>query len=125
MKTINVKPGAIKIIQIITLIFDLQINCLFAAVPIEIDPLNHSSICVICSNSASSTQKDILFSTIVSLAPNPPAEATFTDEAAYTEINLAPSTPAEALFDNDPEIISPSVHEYLAPKTPEEADFND
>jgi hypothetical protein len=125
MKAIKTKPGAIRIIQIIFEIFSLQINFIFAAKPIGTDYYTNPSICVICSNSASSTQKDILLNELISLAPTTPEEATFSDEATTTVINLAPTTPTEASFDNDTETISPSVIEYLTPTTPPEADFND
>ena len=125
MKNTKYIPKAIKIIRIIIEIFGIQINFLVAANPDENRPVNHLSTCIICSNSASSNQKDVLLNEIILLAPTTPAEATFTDEAINTEINLAPTTPAEASFDNDPEFISTSVLEYLAPATPAEADFND
>ena len=124
MKTRKYQPGAIKIIQIIIEIFSLQINFLFAASPTGIDHGTNFSICVICSNGAAETQKDILFNELISLAPSTPAEATFSDEAAYAEINLAPTTPEEASFDDDPELIRPPVAEGLAPSTPSEADFS-
>jgi hypothetical protein len=125
MKAIKNKPGTIKIVQIIFEILSLQINLVIAANPIRIDHFNNPSICVICSNSASSTQKDILFNELISLAPSTPDEATFSDEVTTMEINLAPTTPAEASFDNDTESISPYVIECLAPTTPPKADFND
>jgi hypothetical protein len=127
MKTTENNPRAIKTIQIITLIFNLQINFLFAANPIESVQENYSSICIICSNSASSTETEILLNNIISLTPTTPSEATFTDEANYSEINLSPTAPAEATFEDDPGFMNTSTgnFECLAPKTPAEADFND
>jgi hypothetical protein len=125
MKTPIYKPGAIKLIQIITLLFGLQINLLFAVNPTENNPTNHFSKCVTCSYSVLEIQKEELLSELILLTPTTPAEATFSDETAPAEINLAPSTPAETSFDNDPEYTNPSTVEYLAPTTPEEADYND
>ena len=125
MKTPIYKPRAIKIIQIITILFGLQINLLFAVNPTENNRVNHFSICVTCSYSVVEIQKDELLNELALLTPTTPAEATFSDEAVNTEINLAPTTPAETSFDNDPEFITPSHDVYLAPKTPAEADYND
>jgi hypothetical protein len=66
-----------------------------------------------------------LFNELFLLAPSTPVEATFSDETANSENNLAPTAPAEASFDDEPEFISASIPEYLAPTTLPEADFND
>ena len=125
MKTKKHNSGAIKIILIITEIFALQINFLFAANPIDRGVVNHLSTCMPCTNSASATQRDVLLNTLISLAPTTPNEATFTDETTNTEINLAPTTPADATFENDPESESICIPECLIPTTPAEADFNE
>jgi len=125
MKTLIYKPSTIKIFQVITVLFGLQINLLFASSPVKDNPANHVSVCLTCSYSLLEIQKEELFSELLLLIPTTPSEATFSDEAAYTEINLAPTTPSDASFENDPEVKSPSTVEYLAPTTPAEADSND
>ena len=125
MKTPIYKPHAIKIIQIITILFGLQVNLLFAVNPTENNRANHLSSCVTCSYSVVEIQKDELLNELALLTPTTPAEATFSEETANTEINLAPTTPAETSFDNDPEVTTPPTVEYLAPTTPAEADYND
>jgi hypothetical protein len=125
MKTPIYNPNAIRLIQILTLLFGLQINFLFAADPTESNPLTSFSTCVTCSISVLAIQKEELFDELILLAPTTPAEATFSDETEYTEINPVSTTPAETSFDNDPESISPCILECLAPTTPAEADFND
>jgi hypothetical protein len=125
MKTTIYNPNAIKLIQVLTLLFGLQINFLFAADPTLSNPVTNFSTCVTCSNSILAIQKEELFDEIILLAPTSPAEATFSDETESVEFSLAPTTPAETSFDNDPEPISPCILECLAPTTPAEADFND
>jgi hypothetical protein len=127
MKTPIYKPNSIKIIQIITLFFGLQINLLIASNPVNDNPVNRGSICITCSYSVVEIEKDELLNELTLLTPTTPAEATFSDEAVSTEINLAPTTPSDASFDSDsvPEISTSSPIEYLAPKTPAEADYND
>jgi hypothetical protein len=125
MKTPIYNPNAIKLIQILTLLFGLQINFLFAANPTDSSLEKHFSGCVTCSKSVLEIQKEELFNEFILLSPTTPIEATFSDEAADSEINLIPTTPVEASFDNDPEFISKSNLEYLNPITPAEADFND
>jgi len=126
MKKQIYNPGTIKSIQIITLLFGLQINFLFAANPTESNPLTHFTICVTCNTNVLTIQKEELLNDLIVLAPITPIEATFSDETEYSEINLAPTTPVESSFDDDYfEPISPCILECLAPTTPAEADFND
>jgi hypothetical protein len=125
MKTIKYKPRVIQIFRIIAGILTLQINFLFASTPTDSGSKNNSSMCVTCAISTAATRKEESSIELVSLAPTAPAEATFSEETTSTEINLAPTTPEEASFDDDPEIISTAVLEYLAPTTPAKADFDD
>jgi hypothetical protein len=125
MKTPIYKPGAIKIIQILTVLFGLQIHLLFASKPTENNRVTYFNTCVTCGYSILEIQQEDLLSELSLLAPTSPTEATFSDEAASAEIDLAPTTPAESTFDNDPEPTTPSTIEYLAPTTPAEADYND
>jgi len=124
MKTSIYNPGTIKLIQILILLFGLQINFLFAAKPTESSLDKHFSTCTTCSKSVLEIQKEELFNEFSLLSPTTPIEATFSDEAAYSEINLIPTTPAEASFDNDSEFKSTFNLESLSPITPAEADFN-
>jgi hypothetical protein len=125
MKTPIYNPGTMKIIQVITILFGLQINILNAADPLESDPGNKLLTCVTCSNTEVANQKEVLSDELNSLAPTVPSEATFSEEETGTETFLEPTTPKEASFDDDPEFINTYVLEYLTPTTPAEAGFND
>lgn len=122
MKTLKYNPDPIKIIQVIIILFVLQINFLTAANSIG---TRHVNTCVTCANSATATQKEELFNELILLAPSAPTEATFSEDAAVSEIIIVPVTPTEAFFDEDDEFNSTYIPEYLVPTTIPEADFND
>jgi hypothetical protein len=131
MKVQLLSINAINILRIITEIFTLQINFIFAANPTEIHPITSYSVCVTCSKSASDLQENAAELDFTSLSPTTPAEATFTDEKTTAAISLAPVTPSEATFSNDHEFLEPSTQNdcdhftLLAPVTPKEARFDD
>jgi hypothetical protein len=126
MKTLKYNPHTIKLIQIIILLFGLQINLVFAENPTKNNIDQHFSICVTCSYSVLEIQKEELFNELFLLSPTTPTEATFTEETIDMEVHLAPTIPEEVLFDNDSEFMSTSnpVQENLIPTTPAEADFD-
>jgi len=91
---------------ILATVFTLSMNVLFAS--------NDGAVV----NSESSS--------VLTLAPNTPAEAAFEEmnDATTTALNLAPVTPIEADFSDDaPEPLND--YSVLAPITPSEADFSD
>jgi hypothetical protein len=125
MKMSTYNQNTIRLIQILTILFGVQINILSAKNVAENNTAYHFSLCATCCTSASVTQTEILFNQLVLLAPTTPSEALFPDDPPNTEITLAPTTPPVALFDDDPEFINPVTPDYLAPVTPEKADFID
>jgi len=125
MKKLKYKSGALKIIQVITVLLGLQINFFSTAILAESHPANKLLQCVTCNNSISSTQNKVLSEDMSWLAPTAPAEATFSDETTYAELNLAQTSPKEVSYEGDPDLINSSVMELLEPTTPPEADFND
>jgi len=126
MKTLKYNPHTIKLIQIIILLFGLQINLVFAENPTKNSIDQHFFICVTCSYSVLEIQKEELFNELFLLSPTTPKEATFTEETIDMEVHLVPAITEEVLFDNDSEFMSTSnpVQENLIPTTPAEADFD-
>ncbi|MCX6246143.1 MAG: hypothetical protein NTW10_00280 [Bacteroidetes bacterium] len=62
---------------------------------------------------------------LVSLAPVTPVEATFEEIATLTDYTVfAPVTPLEAGFDES-DLVQPVDYSTLPPTTPSEADFSD
>lgn len=62
---------------------------------------------------------------LVSLAPVTPVEATFEEIATQADYSVfAPVTPVEADFNNN-DLVQPVDFSTLAPTTPSEADFSD
>ena len=125
MKPLKYKSGAIRIIQVITMVVGLQIIFFSTAIIAESHPANKVVICVTCNNSVSVTQKGVLSEDMRWLAPTTPAEAAFSDETADTKLDLAQTSAEEISFEGEPESINSSVMEFLAPTTPPEANFND
>ena len=125
MKTLQYKSGAIKIIQVITVLLGLQINFYPTTMLAESHPANKLLQCVTCNNSISVTQNKVLSEDMSWLAPTAPAEATFSDETTYAELNLVQTSPEEVSYEGDPELLNSPVMEFLEPTTPPEADFNE
>jgi len=125
MNTLKYKSGAIKIIQVITVVFGLQINVFSTEILAESHPAKKSLLCVTCNNIVAANQSEELSKDMSWLAPTTPAEAAFSDETADTELNLAQTSTEEASVEGDQELRNSSVMEFLEPTTPPEADFNE
>jgi hypothetical protein len=95
-------------VTILSAIFILQINFLFG---------NNDG------SPSSSTNREPSSTTIISLAPLTPKEASFEEEVPITNLNiLAPVTPKEATFEDE----APTIELIqVAPVTPKEATFED
>jgi hypothetical protein len=125
----NLKKPTMKTIMMISAVFILQINSLFASydgVPAKVNKeMNFSAVLTL----APTTPKEATFEEMAPVAellisaPVTPKEATFGDEAEdIILISFASVTPKEATFeDEDEDPINPN----LAPVTPAEADFSD
>ena len=124
MKTQKSPPGYIKLIQSNMVLFGLLIGFLSVAHPADDNPLNKSLLSVTSNNSVIATQNGELSKDISWLAPTTPAEVDFSDETEDIVGTLAKTSDGEASFEENPDLINSSVMEFLAPKTPLVAYFN-
>jgi hypothetical protein len=94
-------------VTILSILFIFQINVLFG---------NNDG-------SPSSSNRELSSTTIISLAPLTPKEASFDEDVPLTNLEiLAPVTPKEATFGDE----APTIDLIqLAPVTPKEATFED